>query len=208
MAASGVLPTHQRYVNGVPFTQGRKTLKLKEKYIILLVFVTFGTVCFGAFFYLPDLRERVNVGEMRKQLRNVDGMIFPGAKDGFHGPGRGKIIRHDGEEHVDAHKIDDKIRLNNKIEFEWERQKLAEAMGKRLNMSKNDALIFKENIDKDKEKIIEQQKQEAQRKEEEEMEQAKQVKQDHEGGVGAQGGDPSDADVKEKRETVKEVISV
>ncbi|KAJ8314609.1 hypothetical protein KUTeg_006759, partial [Tegillarca granosa] len=206
MAASGVLPTHQRYVNGVPFTQGRKTLKLKEKYIILLVFVTFGTVCFGAFFYLPDLRDRVNVKEMRKQLGKVDDMIFPGAKDRFHGPGRGKIMRHDDEEHVDAHKIDDRMRLNNKIEFEWERQKMAEAIGKRLNMSKGDALVIKENIDKEKEKMIEQKKQEAQRKEEEEIEKAKVVKQDHEGGVGAQGGDPLDADVNEKRETVKEMM--
>ena len=68
MAASSVLPTFQRYVNGIPVPQGRKSLRMREKYIIVLVFLTFGVVCFGAFFFLPDLRDRVSVAEMRKHF--------------------------------------------------------------------------------------------------------------------------------------------
>jgi mannosyl-oligosaccharide alpha-1,2-mannosidase len=69
MAAPGLLPT--KYVNGVPLPTSRKTLRMREKYIILLVFVTFGTVCFGAFVYLPDFRDGVRVDTLRGHLQNV-----------------------------------------------------------------------------------------------------------------------------------------
>lgn len=57
MTVAGSLPTYQRFVNGVPVPLfSRRSFRPREKYLILLVFLTFGVVCFGAFFFLPDFR--------------------------------------------------------------------------------------------------------------------------------------------------------
>ena len=61
-SAGGLLPTYQqqKYVNGVPLsTVGRRTLRLREKYILILVVSVFAFVCFGAIFFMPDMRDRV-----------------------------------------------------------------------------------------------------------------------------------------------------
>ena len=196
MAASGILPS--RYVNGIPFTSSRRTLRLKEKYIILLVFVTFGTVCFGAFMYLPDLRDRVRVDTLRGHLQGVGDAMVPQRGAG------GKILRHD-DTGVDAHVVDDKIRLGQKIEFDAAQQKRLEVVGKKLNMSKDDTLKFKQDIEQQKEQIIKQKKDDEERRRQQEMEMLKEVKKEHEGGEGAQGGKPSDPNVLEKRNAVREV---
>lgn len=121
-ASSSVLPTVQRYINGVPVPQGRKTLRLREKYVIILVFVTFSTVCFGAFFFLPDLRDRVSVEEVRRHLQQAGGEIFiPQARIGPDGVpiAGGNVFRHNPDEVVDTHRLIDKMRLKDKIEAEW-----------------------------------------------------------------------------------------
>jgi hypothetical protein len=51
---AGLLPQYQRVNAGVPVSMIRKSLRPREKCLILLVFATLGVVCFGAFFYLPD----------------------------------------------------------------------------------------------------------------------------------------------------------
>lgn len=54
---SGILPTYQRLVNGVPATLfSRRSFRPRERYLIFLVFLTFGAICFGTFFFLPDFR--------------------------------------------------------------------------------------------------------------------------------------------------------
>lgn len=205
MAATGILPTTQRYVNGVPLSAARKTLRMKEKYVILLVFVTFGTVCFGAIFFLPDLRERVNVIEMRKHMRNVDTIIFPKPGEDSHKSGGGKILRHDVDNGIDSHKIDDKVRLQKQIEIQWEQDKIAEAVGKRLNMSKDDTLKVKGEIQDEKEKILQKKREEQEQLDEEKKEKLKEVQKDHEGGFGGQGGQPKDKETAARREEVKQV---
>jgi len=57
-ASTGVLPSYQRFANGaVPVSLfPRRSFRPREKYLILLVFLTFGVVCFGTFFFLPDFR--------------------------------------------------------------------------------------------------------------------------------------------------------
>ena len=56
-STAGILPSYQRFVNGVPAQLfSRRSFRPREKYLILLVFLTFGVVCFGAFFFLPDFR--------------------------------------------------------------------------------------------------------------------------------------------------------
>ncbi|VDI31638.1 Hypothetical predicted protein, partial [Mytilus galloprovincialis] len=190
MAAPGILPS--RYVNGVPVPTSRKTLRMKEKYIILLVFITFGTVCFGAFMYLPDMRDRA-----RGHLRDV---IVP------HPGGVGKIVHdHKG---IDIHLIKDRDQLGEKIEMDIAEQKKKQKRivkdGEKLNMSKDDTLGFKQNIENDKERVRQQKKEEDARKRQSEMEKLKEIKQEHPGGEGAQGGAPSEEDVLEKRNAVKE----
>lgn len=50
---AGILPSYQRFVQpGQLFA--RRSFRPREKYLIFLVFLTFGIVCFGAFFFLPD----------------------------------------------------------------------------------------------------------------------------------------------------------
>ncbi|OWF42049.1 mannosyl-oligosaccharide 1,2-alpha-mannosidase IA-like [Mizuhopecten yessoensis] len=208
MAASGILPTtQQRYMNGVPLPTARKTLRMKEKYVILLVFVTFGSVCFGAFFFLPDLRERVNVIEMRKHMQNVDTMIFPKPGEGSNdlSPGKGKILRHDNSG-VDTHKIDDKERLRKQMEIQWEQEKMAEAVAKRLNMSKDDTKKVQGEIQGEKEKMIQKKKEVEAQQKEEEQEKLKEVQKDHEGGLGAQGGEPKDEETAERRAEIRRMM--
>ena len=201
MASANVLPTFQRYINGVPVPQSRKSLRLREKYIIVLVFLTFGVVCFGAFFFLPDLRDRVNVSEMRKQLQNAgDDIFFPGGREDPHLQGK----THDDD--VDIHKIQDKVALHGKIEQDWQREKVLEALGKKEGLKKDDTLKFQEEIKDDKEKVIQQKKEEEIiRKVEEERKAVEEIQMEHQGGDGTRGGEPKDPDVKQKRDKVREV---
>lgn len=197
MAAAGVLPTYQRYVNGVPVPASRKTLRLREKYIILLVFVTFGTVCFGAFFFLPNLQDRVTMVAVQKQFQNAgQDLFFPKHEDIEKGE---KMKRHDGV--VDPHKIDDKIRLQINIENAV------------LNMKQTDNRPITEGenamelklIREEKEKILLRNREEEEKKKQEEKQKALQVQKDHSGHPGAQGGQPADPEVKGKRDRVKQV---
>lgn len=72
MASNTVLPTYQRYVNGTPVsTAFRKTLRLREKYIVLLVLGTFVAVCIGTFFFLPELRSGAGLNTAYKHIRNA-----------------------------------------------------------------------------------------------------------------------------------------
>ena len=200
MATSNVLPTFQRYINGVPVPQGRKALRLREKYIIVLVFLTFGIVCFGAFFFLPDLRDRVSVAEMRRHFDKGGHEIFIPAGEDLH-PVLGK---HDDT--VDIHKIQDKAVLHGKIEQDWQREKVFEALGKKEGLKKDDTLRFQAEIKDEKEKVIQQKKaEEVVQKLEEERKAVEEVHVEHTGGDGTRGGEPRDPEVKKKRDKVKEV---
>lgn len=185
-----MLPVSQKFINGVPVPQGRKTLRLKEKYIILLVFVTFGLVCFGAFFFLPDLRDRVRLNN----IRGVDEMMIP-----RRGIDKGQVIKHD-DEHV--HLNDEKLKFKEQVNRDIAK------IGKKLNISEHDAANIKKSIDSEKEEMANLRKEEARRKAEEEKEKERKVKTEHEGGEGGQGGAPSDPEVKKKRDKVREVRNI
>ncbi|KAK3097401.1 hypothetical protein FSP39_009319 [Pinctada imbricata] len=203
MAASvGILPTSQKYVNGVPIPQGRKTLRLKEKYIIILVFATFGIVCFGAFFFLPDLRDRVRVDNIRSHLQNVN-MVIPQHGDKVDTDGRG-FKRHDND-NVDHHLVHDKGELNKKVIEHWEQIK-KEDVEKKLQIPKDQVLEHVKEKEREKEELKKAREEELKRKKAEEEEKARQVNKVHEGGVGAQGGEPSDEDTKSKRDTIREMM--
>ncbi|KAL4233112.1 hypothetical protein ACF0H5_007797 [Mactra antiquata] len=196
MASTSGLPTYQRYVNGVPIPVGRKSLRMREKYIILLVFVTFGVVCFGAFFFLPDLRDKVNVSEMRRQIvRAGDDIFMPGDE----------AARKHGD--VDVHRLEDKDRFENKVAGEWAQQKALDELKKREGLKDEDALKFQENIMEDKERIMKEKEiKEMEMKKIEDEKKREQIEKDHEGHP-SHGGEPSDPDVREKRNKVKEMMT-
>lgn len=192
---SQLLPSYRRYVNGVPQPIGRKSLRLREKYIILLVFATFGIVCFGAFFFLPDLRDRVAIMEVRKQLQIAGNDIFnPELNHAQHGE-------------VDVHLQEDQKRLGGKIAADREMMKRMEDLSQKLNLPTKDTLIVKNEIENDKQKLLADQK--VNEMEIQKQEQAKVIQtvhKEHEGGAGTRGGEPSDPDVKQKRDKIKEVM--
>lgn len=180
---------------------------MREKYIILLVFLTFGVVCFGAFFFLPDLRDRVSVSEMRRQIQRAgDDIFIPGAHDDT---GEMHHIADNHGDPVDIHKVEDKAKLGGKVAEEWAKQKALEELSNKAGIHKDDTLKFKDNIKEDKDKLMEEQHQkELEIKKEEEKRVKEMVHKEHEGGDGTQGGEPSDPSVKEKRNKIKEVINL
>ena len=189
-AGSGVLPLYQRYINGVPVFPGRKTFRLREKYIIVLVLMTFSIVFMCAYLYLPNMQDRMSVDDMRKRLQDAgDGLFYPKVQG------------------VDAnpHSQEDRNKLKNKIEKAWEKDKMDEAIAKN-NIPLKDAQLLKDSIKQDKENVLQKQKEEERQRKTEELEKAKLISKDHEGHPGSRGGEPTDPFVKTKREKVKEVI--
>ena len=53
-----MLPTYYRHSDGAPVTSTVKGVRRsREKFILLMIFIAFVFVCFGAFYYVPDLKE-------------------------------------------------------------------------------------------------------------------------------------------------------
>lgn len=206
MAGSGALPVYQRFVNGVPVPPSRKTLRLREKYIIILVFFCFTTVCLCAFMYLPNFQEKVTMGEMRKHLQDTgDGLFVPKVDHGNDGVlvKPGKLLRHDDNEE-DPHSLDDHKKLKGKIEKAWEQQQINDAFNK-MKIDAKDADKLKDSIKSEKELYQKMAEDKRKQEEEERLKKAKTVEKDHDGHPGARGGEPSDPDVKAKRDKVREV---
>lgn len=66
-----ILPTHQR------FQPVRSGLRLKEKYVLMIIFIAFVMLCFGAFFFVPDLRDKNYLGDAYKRFVGANGNIEP-----------------------------------------------------------------------------------------------------------------------------------
>jgi len=124
MAAVGLLPTYQQQKfppAGMTFLPGtiltRRGIRVREKYIVLLVFGMFVFVCFGAIFFLPDMRDRVTsdglIGPADDAVKNwfVPLRIPP---EGTGANLSGLIVRH-GPDDKDPHVQRDMEELNNKI---------------------------------------------------------------------------------------------
>uniref|UniRef100_A0A182W4P7 Uncharacterized protein n=1 Tax=Anopheles minimus TaxID=112268 RepID=A0A182W4P7_9DIPT len=114
-----MLPTYQRVGsgNGGSGTTngsvtnpllGRRSFRSREKCLILLVLSTFGFVCFGGFFFLPDNFSADRVLKAYKQFQRAGPEIFIPAPPPAHG--------RTGEE--DIHKQDDRVKLQEKIRKE------------------------------------------------------------------------------------------
>ncbi|GLV45294.1 alpha-Mannosidase class I a [Carabus blaptoides fortunei] len=121
----GILPTYQRFVNGVPVpTFSRRSFRPREKYLIFLVFLTFGLVCFGTFFFLPEFRgSNSTVDSVYKVYQHMQKagpeLLIPAPPHLSDSSDTLKLIRHDDEK-VDPHVIDDRAKLLAKIEQDAE----------------------------------------------------------------------------------------
>ena len=199
MASGGQLPTYQRYISGVPVPPSRKTLKLREKYIVLLVFVTFSTVCFGAFFFLPDLRDRVSVWEIRGLGQAGGDILVPPrqAAGGF-------VIDHHENEGIDAHQVVDRERFAQNLKWDAEKD-IAEQIRGKLNMSKLDHAQIQSEIDAEKERLAKLKEFADEKRREEELRKAQEEIKDHaEVAVIHRPGEDEDENA-QRRETVKNV---
>lgn len=162
MASGAVLPTYQRYQSGIPIQNRRSgMLRMREKYIVLLVFVTFLIFCFGTFFFLPDLRDRVSVNHLKRQLGSD--IFLPKQSEGD----GGKILRHHPNELVDAHHIQDKAAINQRIK------------DANLDIPKDEQVVLKKEVEEEKEKFLKKLQEEEDKKKAEEHYSKLQVKQDH-----------------------------
>lgn len=132
MTNASILPSYQRFVNGVPVPLfARRAFRPREKYLILLVFLTFGVVCFGAFFFLPDFRSGTGgaaVNSVYRVYQRIQKagpeLLIPapphehlGPMDP-HGPGAAHpnglppgLGRHEDDQAPDIHLIADKEKL-------------------------------------------------------------------------------------------------
>ena len=198
-----VLPVYQRYINGVPVSTNRRILRLREKYVILLVLISFGSVCFGAFFFLPDLRDRMNVMEIKRQLDQAGGDIFmPRADEDV-----AKRLHFKAGELEDSRKLRDKAKLQEKIEWDKAQDEVLRKIRTRLNISKEHHDQVRQVIADDKEKVVRLKEQEEEQKKEEERQKALKVVKDHDA-VDVEKKDGAvnlDEQTKQRRETVKQV---
>ncbi|XP_006815977.1 mannosyl-oligosaccharide 1,2-alpha-mannosidase IA-like [Saccoglossus kowalevskii] len=195
---SGSLPIFQRYTaNGVPIPIARQTLRLREKYVILLIFVTFGTFCFGAVLFIP---EKVGLETIDLNIGGEVGeVLFPHPQISIK-PGEGFIDKHDDEEH----RIQDEQILKDKIVFQMRQDKALEEAQAALQGNPKEVL---DAIQKEKEEILHNQKQEELKKVEEDIRlKLSNVEIVDTGVVGVKGREPTDADVKEKRDKVREMM--
>lgn len=224
MAASSVLPTYQRYINGAPVTAvGRKTLRLREKYIVLLVLGTFVAVCIGTFFFLPELRSS-SINTAYRHIRDAGSDLLLPPPPLYHDGSN--VVRHHDVNNVDPHKIVDRAKLILKIQedLEKEREKnLKENMNKaqvEIPLVKSDQQQFvassqipaKAALNKGSDLLSQDQwlNNVAQmpmtvKKIEFGGSELNDIIRDHPGGPGTRGGEPSDPDIREKRNKIKEV---
>ncbi|KAM0728702.1 Mannosyl-oligosaccharide alpha-1,2-mannosidase IA [Formica fusca] len=158
--SAGALPSYQRFANGVPvplFT--RRSFRPREKYLILLVFLTFGVVCFGAFFFLPDFRTGgaavKSVYRVYQRMQKAGPELLLPVPPRASGDGKDSRslagghpnavpLGHEDSDHQDVHLVEDKQKLQAKIDEEYQQQKTLEKpdMGEsRVRTSSSSSLI-------------------------------------------------------------------
>ncbi|XP_007485336.1 mannosyl-oligosaccharide 1,2-alpha-mannosidase IB isoform X2 [Monodelphis domestica] len=167
------------------FSHHRATLRLSEKFILLLILSAFITLCFGAFFFLPDSskHKRFDLGLEDVLIPHVD--TSKGEKD------VGGFLIH-GQGHDEHRHREEEERLRNKIRADHERA-LEEAKEK---LKKSREMIQAE-IETEKNKVA----QEMKKKETKPLPPVPLPNL-----IGINGGEPEDEDTREKREKIKEMM--
>lgn len=115
-----MLPTYTRLGTSTSF--GRRALRTREKFLILLLFVTLAFVCFGGVFYLPVPGDKVR--QVYKKIQSAGPEIFipapPVAKPHHqHGVIKAQIDANDDTNDDAQHIYNDRNRLIEKINDDW-----------------------------------------------------------------------------------------
>ncbi|XP_013793251.2 mannosyl-oligosaccharide 1,2-alpha-mannosidase IB-like, partial [Limulus polyphemus] len=127
MVSGAILPMYGRYLNGVPLTlSGRKKLRLREKFILFSVFGTFGVICMGSLYFLPEFRSGTG---------STIHTAYEHIKDASHdfllpSPPHDEVnnlnaVRHGHVNRVglDPHRFEDRVKLNQKIQEDIDKEK-------------------------------------------------------------------------------------
>lgn len=133
MATTGILPTYQRFLNGTPVpASSRRSFRPREKYLILLVFLSFGLISFALIYYLPEFKSANRPTEnsvykvvgLLKSIQNAGPELLipapPHGEEVSDIPGKlvHGVLRHSVESHHDPHRLEDRAKLLAKINEE------------------------------------------------------------------------------------------
>ncbi|XP_038076987.1 mannosyl-oligosaccharide 1,2-alpha-mannosidase IA-like [Patiria miniata] len=222
-----VLPLAQRYVNGVPVPEKRFSLRTSEKYFVYLIVLVFISLCYSALFLLPELRTRTTYVDAPEKMfqHNVD---LPGGN-------KGGVVGHNPLDKTgeDIHGSEDKKKFRLQLRLDETLQRAKDAlnggmnMGKeivqdskkdgmgenaekddklRVDVAKDEHKDVKEEVDQDKQKFLEKQKEEeAKRKEEQKEADLKKAEGNFEG-VNLPDGEPDDEESKKRRDAIREMM--
>lgn len=132
MPQPSLLSMHNRYLNGVPLPSGRKPFRSKERYLIVIVFCTLVLMFCGTFFYLPELRPsygaRESVLKVYKHVQEAGpDLLIPAPPFAEEVKSNRNLNRHyNSHNEVDPHVLEDRQKLQAKIEEEQRNQKVLE----------------------------------------------------------------------------------
>ncbi|XP_078512465.1 mannosyl-oligosaccharide 1,2-alpha-mannosidase IB [Lissotriton helveticus] len=189
MATPALLPLSGRRIptlslGAASFPHHRATLRLSEKFILLLILSAFITLCFGAFFFLPDSskHKRFDLGLEDVLIPHIDANKGDKSSGGFliHGQG------HDEHRHREEEE-----RLRNKIRADHE--KVLEEAKEKLKKSREEIRV---EIQTEKNKVIRDLK----------NKESKVLLPPAPNLVGIKTGDPGDPETREKRDKIKEMM--
>lgn len=210
---------------------GRKTLRLREKYIVLLVLGTFVAVCIGTFFFLPEFRSG-SINTAYRHIRDAGSdLLLPPPPQYQEGA---VVVRHHDVNNVDPHKIVDRAKLILKIQEDLERER-QKNLKESIDKAQVENPLVKSDQPLQRTNVIEAQKQVGVAPENVKVpeiplqdqwsnnvvqvpvtlgkeqdgsagSQLGDAFRDHPGGPGTQGGEPSDPEIREKRNKIKEMM--
>ncbi|NXD43928.1 MA1A2 mannosidase, partial [Copsychus sechellarum] len=166
------------------FPHHRATLRLSEKFILLLILSAFITLCFGAFFFLPDSskHKRFDLG--------LEDVLIPHVDTSKEGKNLGGFLIH-GQGHDEHRHREEEERLRNKIRADHE--KALEEAKEKLKKSRDE---IQAEIQTEKNKVM----QELKKKDSKPLPPVPLPNL-----IGINSGEPADPDIREKRNKVKEV---
>ncbi|XP_067849051.1 mannosyl-oligosaccharide 1,2-alpha-mannosidase IB isoform X2 [Heptranchias perlo] len=202
MSSPALLPVSSRRLAALSpsssvsfYPHHRATLRLSEKFILLLILSAFITLCFGAIFFLPDSSKhrRFDLGLQDVLIPHIE-QGRPAGRDGSAGPqggGGGVMVHGGGEEHQHRHREEEE-QLRKMIRADHERA-LEEAKEK-LKKSKDQ---IRAEIQTEKNRVA----QDMKKREGKQLPLVPIPKL-----VGINNGDPGDPDTREKQEKIKEMM--
>ncbi|XP_038252332.1 mannosyl-oligosaccharide 1,2-alpha-mannosidase IB isoform X2 [Dermochelys coriacea] len=167
------------------FPHHRATLRLSEKFILLLILSAFVTLCFGAFFFLPDSskHKRFDLG--------LEDVLIPHVDTSKGGKNLGGYLIH-GQGHDEHRHREEEERLRNKIRADHE--KALEEAKEKLKKSRDE---IRAEIQTEKNKVA----QEMKKKDSNPLPPVPVPNL-----IGINSEDPTDKDIREKRDKIKEMM--